>query len=100
MRPLEPYIIFEIIDVNVYRNQSKSERNFTMFRFADKNKLKIGSNLGIEKCDILADSESISEPHAEFTLADGEFYVKDLKSRYGTFVETDEISPLKGVVRI
>ena len=41
-------------------------------------------------CDIhIKDNLGISPYHALFTFANGNFYLKDLDSQYGTFIEAE-----------
>lgn len=39
------------------------------------------------KCDIIVDDSTVSETHGEINCSSGQFFVKDLRSTNGTFVE-------------
>ncbi|MCA9263270.1 MAG: SpoIIE family protein phosphatase [Planctomycetales bacterium] len=55
-----------------------------------RDKMVLGRN---PECDIVVIAPAVSRRHAMITQVDGDFYVEDLDSRNGTFVNEIEVSP-------
>jgi hypothetical protein len=54
-------------------------------------KIKDSSVVGRREGDIIIDDQKVSNPHAKFTVEDGQFIVWDFGSRNGTFVNGERI---------
>ncbi len=44
-----------------------------------------------EVCHVVIDDDSVSKKHCEFSYSDGQYYVRDLDSANGTFVNGDKV---------
>ncbi len=57
----------------------------------NKNKYMIGKNK--EAADLYIDNPTISRTHAEILMQDSNYYIKDLQSSNGTYVNDEKIGP-------
>ena len=63
------------------------EGNQSKFYKITENGTLIGSNL---QCEVLILEDTVSNRHAEITKKNHQFYIKDLGSKYGTFVKVSK----------
>ena len=54
----------------------------------------------MNECDVIFQNTSVSGRHAQFTLVEERFYVKDLNSKLGTLLKAEEIVPIQNYVQV
>ena len=57
-----------------------------------KNTIKIGRS---NKCDLIIPHDGVSREHLLLEFIDGQYYVTDLNSRNGVFIDSSQIEPSK-----
>ena len=76
-KPENNYIILEIL------NKENNKKGFHILRFHDKSYITLGRGL---HCDMRIPEISVSRMHAMIKMKNGEFFIQDLGSKYGTLV--------------
>ena len=70
-------MIFELM------GNEKNKKGFFILNFTIKNKLSIGRGLNV---DLRIPEISVSRFHASICFSNGNFYLEDTKSKYGSLV--------------
>lgn len=76
-KPKEKYIIIELM------GKENSKKALHILKFITKNKLSIGRGLNV---DMRIPEISVSRNHATITFINGNFYIEDTNSKYGSLV--------------
>lgn len=83
-KPQKPYVMLE----SVYgKDDSKKERNLHMILSNEGLSIKVGRG---HQCELRVNDISVSRVHAEVKFQNNKFYIKDLKSKFGTLVKFKE----------
>lgn len=92
-KPKKHYLLMESINKNEY----KLERTLHLLSPDEGQRIRIGRG---EECEVELGEQSISRVHSEIRFKDGEFYLKDNGSTYGTLVKFEEELELEESVTI
>jgi len=93
-RPDRPYLILEGINE---RKESKEERCMHVISPTEGTSVKIGRG---HQCEIRLQDISVSRQHSEIKYSNGEFYLNDQDSKFGTLVRIDKNIVLDGKVKL
>lgn len=86
-KPSKPYMVLESVTEKHERREELKERNLH-FVYPDEHvPVRLGRG---HQCEIRVTDISVSRTHSEIRYEKGKFYVKDLKSKFGTLVKFRE----------
>lgn len=83
-KPSKPYIVLESYTEKHEKREELKERNLHVVSPDEKVPVRLGRG---HQCEIRVGDISVSRIHSEIMLENGKFYVKDLKSKFGTLVK-------------
>jgi hypothetical protein len=85
-KPNKPYIVLESLTEKGDKKDA-SDRLIHVISPDERYPVKMGRG---HMCEIKITDISVSRSHGQITLLDGTFYLKDLKSKFGTLVKFRE----------
>jgi pSer/pThr/pTyr-binding forkhead associated (FHA) protein len=80
-KPDKPYVVLESVNG---KEDNKKERNLHMIFSNEGHSLKVGRG---HQCEMRINDISVSRTHAEMCFHNNKFYIKDMKSKFGTIVK-------------
>ena len=80
-KPNEKFIVLEIIGKENIKKGLKYKKGIFILKFDKKNKLSLGRGLNI---DVRIPEISVSRLHANISYNNGNFFLQDNSSKYGT----------------
>ena len=83
-KPERPYMVLESVTEKHERREELKERNLHVIYPDEKTPVKLGRG---HQCEIRITDISVSRTHSEIQYENDKFYVKDLKSKFGTLVK-------------
>jgi hypothetical protein len=96
-KPNKPYLVLESVTEKHERREELKERNLHLICPDEKVPVRLGRG---HQCEIRITDISVSRTHSEIRLEGGRFFVKDLKSKFGTLVKFREQLPLEDRLRL
>ena len=92
-KPDKPYIVLE----SVSGKEDKKERNLHLIFSNEGTPMRVGRG---HQCEMRVGDISVSRIHAEVRFENDKFYIKDLKSKFGTLVKFKEEFLLKDRMKL
>jgi hypothetical protein len=93
-KPQKPYLMLETVNA---KDDTKKERNLHMIFSNEGLPLKVGRG---HQCEMRVNDISVSRVHAEIQFMNSKFYLRDMKSKFGTLVKFKEEYPIKDGIRL